>query len=286
MKTKITLLIFLLFAAMAAEAQRFERRRSNSVNFLDLTAGAGFHTLTFDPEGGGDKNGRFGGLAYVSYRRAMTSRLHLSFGAGASLYSARSKFRKLDDYQSMVDPENGEEYTFKSSFRNWEEIQRTINVEIPIGAYYVRKIKGMSWQLIVGGGVRLDLPVMKKFKTDNTERGKLILSGKFDSTNVEYEDLEEHGFYDSGSAAGTAEMKGYGVSLFADGGLQRKLRNGKWLWLGLYFSHSLIDGLDSDGAKSLFDAGSDSYKGVASSNLVDKSYQMSLGIKATYSFGF
>lgn len=138
---------------------------------------------------------------------------------------------------------------------------------------------------MLGGGVRLDLPLMKRFRTDNGSDGYMTRTAYFPSTNVDYEDIEEHGLYSSSSFAGKADTRAAGLSLFFEGGFSRPLWTKKSLYLGLYFSHSLLS-LSKDSGAQLYDPASDSYSGVVSSSLVDRAHLMAVGVRAAFSLGF
>ena len=280
------LLAFLSFASYA-NAQRFGQRMSRrTVNYFDFYVGMGMHSMLFSPDEG-DKNGRVGATAGAYYRRAMTPKLHLMTGLGASLYSARSKFSNMVNEMDYTDPENGEECMFKTTFKNWEEIQRTINLEVPVGAYYIRKIRRIPWYLKAGGGLMLNIPVMKKFKTDNPPDGYLKKSVKFSSTNVEYEDLPQHGLDKDQTMTGKADIRSAGLSLFIDAGMMHDLKKmkGKSIYVGIYYYQSVLNSLGGNAETKLYDPSNDNYSGVVSSDLVDKSLLMAVGVKFAFTIG-
>lgn len=270
-------------------AQRFASRPSRAVAdkskyFVDVSAGMGYHSMNLSLRGGGDKNGRVGATAGAYFRYVLRPDVHLFTGVGATLFSVRSQYSDLETTSTATDPHNGQQYTFRAQFHNWQEVQRDINLEVPVGAFYVHPLSRTSWSWMLGGGVRFDLPLMKRFKTDNGGDGSMTRTAYFPSTNVDYEDIEEHGLYSSSSFAGKADTRAAGLSLFFEGGFSRPLLQKKSLYLGGYFSHSLLS-LSKGGDAQLYDPATDSYSGIVSSALVDRVHLMAVGVRAAFSFG-
>ena len=292
MKRAAILSCLFLFAATPAFAQRFgslpkysKRKMERVTRFLDLSAGVGYHTMRTDLEMGGDGRGRIGANAGVYYRNAFKPTLHFMTGVGASYFSTRSKYDNITTEQTLIHPDNGETYTLKTQFLQWEEIQKTINIEIPFGAYYAKFLNKSLWRMMVGGGARLEIPIVKKFKTDNAQTGKMTLSGYFPSTNVEYDDLENHGFYTRTEFSGKADTRAFGVSLFADFGFSYPVSANRFIYLGLYFSHGLLS-MSKSSSTPLYSPDSQSYSGIFSSDLINKAFEMSVGFRGAYTFGF
>lgn len=282
---KKILLIVSLFALATAPAQSQGQRYKKHLHNIDVGLGCGFHSVQFKPEEGGDKNGRIGMTFNANYRMAMFDKVHFTAGLGLTTYSAKSEYDNLATGTSYTDPENGETYDFKTTFHDWSELQRSINLELPVGACYLYPIRSTVWQIVAGGGLKLDIPVSKNFKTKNDKSdGEMVRSGEFASTNVEYTNLPQHGFYNSESYKGKAQMKGAGLSAFAEVGAVRPLKGYKSLYFGIYFSHSVLNSLKKSD-NLLYDPGEDSYSGIVSSSLVDKTHLIAVGAKVAISFG-
>lgn len=263
------------------------RQYSKHFHNLDVGAGMGYHSVQFKLDGDGSKKGRVGFNVIANYRIAMFERVHFTAGLGLTSYSAMSEYDNLLEEVPNVDPENGETYTFKASFHDWNELQRSMDLEVPVGAYYMYPIRHSMWRFVAGGGIKMDIPVSKKYKTKNSKSdGKLVRSGEFESTNVEYYNLPQHGFFNSTEYEGKATMKAAGLSLFGDIGMMTSLgKTSNSLYFGVYFSHSLLNSLKGEGL-NLYDPKDDSYCGIVSSNLVDKTHLMAVGARVAYCFGF
>jgi len=292
MKKFFTIICFFLLILPSVQAQRFSSRPRMSKQklsryhrFVDFSIGGGYHSMNIDLSEGGDKNGRFGATAGAYYRYAYWRNVHLFTGLGATLYSERSKYDNLVTEVYGVHPDNGKQYTFKAAFINWEEIQRTVNLELPVGAFYTNFINRSIWRFMVGGGVKLEIPIVKRYVTDNGSEGVMKRSGYFQDTNVEYDDLDNHGFYSSTSFNGKATTRFANVALFCDAGLSYPIDAERSIYFGFYFSHGLLN-LSKGSGKDLFNPESNSYSGIVSSNLVDKAYQMAVGLRVAYTIGF
>lgn len=170
-----------------------------------------------------------------TYRLAWFKTLSFSAGLNLTSFSAKSEYDNLEQKTTYADPENGQSYEFGTAFHDWSEIQKSINLELPVGAYYTYSLNE-EWGLVGGGGLMLDIPVSKKFKTKNNKSdGELVLSGDFESTNVTYTDLPQHGFVTKSSATGKAKIKGAGLSLFVEAGAIRPIDNDHVLYYGCIF---------------------------------------------------
>lgn len=80
-------------------------------------------------------------------------------------------------------------------------------------------------------------------------------------------------------------MKGAGLSAFVDLGATRPLKDNMSIYFGAYFNHSLINTRKESDAQ-LYDASQNNYRGVVSSDLVNKAHLMAVGLKVGLSFGY
>lgn len=251
---------------------------------LDIAAGGGLHSVQFDPKQHGDQDPLFGGTINLHYRYAPNERWSFGTGIDFTSYRAESEYDYLDRTMSRVDPENGYTYTYHVNFNNWREVQNSINLEIPLGAYYRLPLNDV-WGLVAGGGVKLELPISKRYKTRNDKSdGYLDRAGYFEETNVDYSDMPQHDFFKSNDYQGNAKMKGTGLGLFIDLVATRPLKDNKSIYFGGYYSHSV---LNNNGANNnLYDASTNKYSGVVSSDLASRNQFMAVGLKVGLSLGF
>lgn len=279
----------------AKKAQEPQEEEQTGIAFqryphnIDVALGGGLHSVYFDPKEGGDHKNRFGGTAQVQYRYAPTDRWSFGIGIGLTSYCGKSVYDSLSYQRQYIEPEKGDTIDYNVRFRNWNEFQHVINFEIPFGVYY-RIPLNKVWGLVIGGGVKLDLPIYRKYKTSNSGDDEYMHLTKYNhSTNVEYgiegEDMDQHGIGKKREFSGKAKMKGLGVSGFVDLGVTRPLKENMSLYIGAYFSHSLMNTMrDHEG--ELFDSRSMDYSGVVSSDLVKNTHLLATGVKVGLSFGF
>lgn len=279
---KITIACILILSAWQLQAQiKYEKYLHN----FDVAAGGGLHSVQFDPTQSGDQDPKFGGTINFHYRFAPFERVSFATGIDFTSYRAVSDYDELHQTQKRVDPENGYEYTYNVMFKNWREIQNSINLEVPIAVIYRHPLNDL-WGLYAGGGLKLDVPFYKKYKTRNARTdGYLDRTGYFEETNVEYGDMAQHDFYKSDEYKGSAKMKGAGLSAFVDLGATRPLKDNMSIYFGAYFNHSLINTRKESDAQ-LYDASQNNYRGVVSSDLVNKAHLMAVGLKVGLSFGY
>lgn len=157
---KITIACILILSAWQLQAQiKYEKYLHN----FDVAAGGGLHSVQFDPTQSGDQDPKFGGTINFHYRFAPFERVSFATGIDFTSYRAVSDYDELHQTQKRVDPENGYEYTYNVMFKNWREIQNSINLEVPIAVIYRHPLNDL-WGLYAGGGLKLDVPFYKNTK--------------------------------------------------------------------------------------------------------------------------
>lgn len=251
---------------------------------IDVAVGGGLHSVQFDPKQGGDQDPLFGGTVNIHYRIAPFDRVSFATGIDLTTYRAESQYDELNQTQTRIDPENGYNETYNVKFKDWSEVQNSINLEIPIGVYYRIPLKNV-WSLVAGGGFKVEVPISKRYKTRNDKTdGYIDRTAYFEETNVDYSDMPQHALFKTSEYKGSAKMKSAGMAVFVDLGATRPLKENRSLYLGAYFSHSIMN--SNKGNNQLYNANNDNYSGVVSSDLVKKSHLMAAGVKVGLSFGF
>lgn len=280
---KILLACSVAFCSTQLQAQtKYERYLHN----IDVAAGGGLHSVQFNPKGeGSDQDPLYGGTINLHYRYAPFERVSFATGIDFTSYRALSEYDSIVSPQDRIDPENNytEKYTVK--FKDWSEVQNTINLEIPIGVYYRLPLNDV-WGLVAGGGLKLDIPFYKKYKTRNNKSdGYLDRTAYFKQTNEDYRDMPQHGLYKTKEYEGKAKMKGADVSAYIDLVATRPLKGNKSIYFGAYYIQSLNNARKKTDDR-LYDVKDDKYQGVVSSELVSKAHLMAVGLKVGLSFGF
>ncbi len=247
--------------------------------YLDVTAGGGLHTIQYSPEGG-DHTPGFGSELKLAYRRPINERWCVSGGLGFSWYNGRSFYEDLRLSRAAVDAQNGEPYEYRVIFTNWKEKQHIANLEIPLMASYHYPINP-KWSHSAAAGLKLFFPISNNFKITD---GTLQTKGYFEHlTNIEYENLPQHGFFTKDDCEGKATLRKVGAAAAVDLGAYRSFKHSDMsLYMGLYFGYGFTNLAKEH--STLFD-GTD-YVGVVSSDRIGKAHLISAGIKAGISFGF
>ncbi len=249
-------------------------------NNIDITFGGGLQSNQINPDEGGKNSPRFGWLFNANYRHMFNEHWGLGTGLGLGYYKSKAKYKNLLISNDLVHPHNGQPYENKAQFNDWVEAQRLMDLEIPLAVYYMTPVND-KWNFIADLGGKVMIPIWNRY---HTNEGELEIRGFFEEyTNIEYHDLPIHGFTKYQNFYGESDIKPVTGAAFADAGMMYKLKKNRSLYLGVYFSYSFLN-LSEKHEEKLFN-GKD-YTGVVSSNLVDKTYLMSTGIKVGLSFGY
>lgn len=272
MRRILILFALLPWMSMTSHAQDYE-------HYVDVTVGAGLHSVQFAPQSGEHTPG-MGTELRAEYRYVINEHWLAGAGLGFSWYNGKSLYDDLRLSHMAVDAENGEPYEYRIIFSDWREKQHIVNLEIPFEAYYRHKINSI-WSAIAGAGFKFYVPIVKDYSVQD---GTLQTKGYFEKfTNVEYENLPQHGFFTKENCEGEASLKKFGVATMVDLGALRSFKHSDMsLYVGAYFGFGFTNLADKHAP--LFD-GKD-YVGVVSSDHVDKVHLLSAGLKVGVTFGF
>ena len=266
------ILLGLLSLPLLLQAQTYD-------HYLDLTVGGGLHSIQFSPKEGDFTPGT-GMEVRAAYRHVIDEHWSWGLGLGVSWYNARSFYEDYRIARPAVDDQNGEPYEYRVIFTDWKEKQHLVNLELPVAAYYQQPISTL-WSFLGSAGLKFILPVSNKYTILD---GEMETKGYFKQlTNIEYENLPQHGFFKEEGYEGEASLRKFGGAVFVDAGFLRSFKHSDMsLYMGLYFNYGVTD-LSKEHTSSLFDG--KSYPGVLSSNLVDGAHLMAAGLKVGITFG-
>lgn len=266
------ILLGLLSLPLLLQAQTYD-------HYLDLTVGGGLHSIQFSPKEGDFTPGT-GMEVRAGYRRVIDEHWSWGLGLGVSWYNARSFYEDYRIARAAVDDQNGEPYEYRVIFTDWKEKQHLVNLELPVAAYYQQPISTL-WSFLGSAGLKFIVPVSNKYTILD---GEMETKGYFKQlTNIEYENLPQHGFFKEEGFEGEASLRKFGGGVFVDAGLLRSFKHGDMsLYMGLYFNYGVTD-FSKEHTSSLFDG--KSYPGVLSSNLVDGAHLIAAGLKVGITFG-
>lgn len=247
---------------------------------LDITAGGGLQSTQSNPSSHGDNDPRFGWNANFMYRYMFNQHWGIGSGVGVAYYKSKATYNELHITNDLVHVENDQPYQLKADFDDWEEAQRLLDIEVPLAVYYMTPMND-KWSFIADLGAKLMIPVWNRYHVVD---GEMERRGFFEEyTNIEYYDLPQHGFGKVHHQYGESELRPVTGAGFVDVGFMRKLKKNRSLYLGAYFSYAFAN-LSEKMDDKLYDG--KNYTGIVSSNLVDKTYPMSAGIKVGLSLGY
>lgn len=242
-------------------------------NYLLLNIGGGMHTHLFDAEGGDSKQGwdMLGSLFEIKYQHTPK---HWGIGLGLQMCYYRSEATFNHNYEgTFTHDDNNLSYRLNTRFVDWKEGQEVWAIEIPLSLQYTSKI-GKKWDFLMGAGLTVSIPIIKHF---NTHDGYFITSGWFESTNVEYEDLTNHGFHtDESSQSGKIDGMAVSLGTHAEVGFNRMMGKKSAFYMGLYVHYSLTNSVDSQ-ESNLYDGYN--YIGAFDSKQVEEVHPFKTGVK-------
>jgi hypothetical protein len=179
MKKQIIIFISLVFTTLS-QAQE-------TGNYLHFNIGSGQHNLSYTLKDG-TQQAQSGYTANVAFSHFFTPTIGIQTGIGLQTFSSLSSLN-LTEGTPAIDSD-GDIYVFKSNFKNWQESQQVLFVEIPLTAQLKHKFTDKIG-LLVTAGAKVSIPVNATYKTTG---GEIVTSGYYPQYNIELTDLPQHGF--------------------------------------------------------------------------------------------
>ncbi len=200
MKRCLSTLILLIFFISLLSAQNIR----NAIS-LELTGGAS--PLTYKTNFG-DRKAMAGTSAALKYHYNLDWNWSIGLGAEVKMYQSSVRFDTFaDSYQTTANSlisGRADIMTFSYSYKNLEERQRALYINIPIYAQY-RFDNGVYLRL----GAKVGLPVKSKSEIYFEQ---LTTNGYFEYENITYNNLPQHGF---GTYYDTETEKEYDMNINA-----------------------------------------------------------------------
>lgn len=260
---KKNIIILGLFTTIAIQAQV-------NKHYFGIDAGGGLHCLNYKLQNG-DANSGVGGTLNLGYSFFFNSNWGL--GTGLGLHSAQAKGTlNYTSGEEAIDDE-GDNYEFRTNFNNWQEKQKALFLDIPLGLqnqYWFNEKNG----LLAFVGAKVSIPVSSSYKVTS---GSITTTGFYEQWNVELSDMPQHGFTTiTDRPSGDLDLK-TSYSLFADFGWLRKMSKKLDLYAGGYLNYGINNLID---AKSNPVYQSDGiYNSMLASANTKKVNSMTFGIK-------
>ena len=238
---------------------------------FNFSLGGGMEILNYTPDIGKPKpGGAF--LFECQFQQFFTKHFGYGVGPGISYLTANYFIDETIERQIDGETDAGVPYVECTRFDNFNENQKTLQLELPIGLYLRFNVNEAS-NFIIGGGPKIDFPLI--FKYDYTD-GSVERYGRFDGDiKAELHNLPQHGF-------STQEPHGSNridrdialLSLYADMLWTYCVNNSSIIHFGAYFSYGLTDMVSHHDASMGVDQTS-----ILNSNLTEKVIPICVGLK-------
>ena len=262
MKKQIIILIG-LFIFTLTQAQE-------TGNYLHFNIGSGLHNLSYTVQDGA-QTAKSGYTANIGFSHFFTSSIGVQTGIGVQTYSAFSAL-SLTESTPAIDSD-GDAYVFKSNFKDWQEEQQVLSLEIPLTGQFKHKLNNKIG-LLLTAGAKISIPVHATYKTT---QGAIVTSGFYPLYNIELTDMPQHGFSTiTQSYTGKYNLNPAYMAIVEAGGTY-KMSEKIDLYAGAYFNYGLNNVLKPD-TKMLYQIDG-TYNGVLNTYQTTSVKPLAIGIK-------
>lgn len=261
---------FRLFLISIASFTCFNLQAQEAVHSFYANVGGGLHNLSYSLNNGKQKGGP-GFTFNAGYNYFFTPHWGLETGLGINTLQSTAT---LNYVATIPDTDSdGDAYELRTYYKNWEEKQTALLLDIPLGINYRRSINE-KWGWMASAGVKMSFPMSAKYKVNG---GEIATTGYYSQWNVELSDMPQHGFSTiTDRFSGNASLNP-AFSIYAGLGGLYKLSSDFDLYAGAYFSNGMNNMVKTSGDAVYQKDGT--YNGVLNSNQVDKVRMVCAGIK-------
>lgn len=254
-----------LFTSIFLQAQE-------PVQYLHFNVGGGVHDFSYNLQNGTKQNNPVGYTFNAAYSYFFSPNIGLQTGIGAQSFNELSTVNYLST--TPATDELGRAYDFRANYKNWEEKQQAIFLDIPLVLQFRHKL-GENLGIIASAGGKVSIPVYSKFKS--TANGEIVTTGYYSQWNTELSDLPQYGFStNKNTYEGNLALK-TGYAAIADLGFLFKLSEKTDFYIGGYFNYGLNNIL-APGTKEIYQRDG-VYNGVLASSQVKNVTPVSFGLK-------
>lgn len=231
MKKQLILFISLVFTILS-QAQE-------TGNYLHFNIGSGQHNLSYTLKDG-TQTAQSGYTANLVFSHFFTTSIGFQTGIGVQTYNALSTLNLTEETPSI--DSDGDIYIHKSNFKNWQESQQVLFVEVPLTGQFKHKFNEKIG-LLVTAGAKISIPVDATYITTG---GEIVTTGYYPQYNIELADLPQHGFTTiNQSYSGKCSFKPAYMAIAELGGTY-KISENIDLYIGGYFNYGLNNILNPD----------------------------------------
>lgn len=263
MKNRIIVLGLGLLMSVLLQAQYSEQ-------YLHLNVGGGVHGLSYNIPNGTQKLGA-GFTLNTAYSYFFAPNWGLQTGIGIQSFGA-SSIMNLTTEMSDVDSE-GDNYLFTTYYRNWQERQRALLLDIPLAVQFRCPIS-KKLKLLASAGANISIPVSATFKITG---GEIQTTGNYTQWHLELTDIPTEGYTTTAQRySGKLSLKPVYMGI-VDIGMLYKLSEKMDLYVGGYANYGLNNAITPD-TKYIYQKDG-VYNGLFASEQVNAVKPISVGLK-------
>ena len=239
-------------------------------NYLNFNVGGGSHNLSYTLQDV-KESGQTGYTVNLAYSHFFTSQWGIQTGFGVQTFSILSTLN-LTESTPAIDSD-GDSYLFKSNFKNWQENQQVLFLDIPITGQFKHRFNNKIG-LLATAGAKISIPVHVTYKSTG---GEIVTSGYYPQWNIELTDIPQHGFTTiTQNYSGKYSLNTAYTAIVELGGIY-KISEKVDLYAGGYFNYGLNNVLKPE-TKKLFQV-DEIYDGVWNSYHTTDIKPFAIGVK-------
>ncbi len=236
---------------------------------FNVSVAGGMEILKYTPEIGKPKPGG-SVMLECQFQQFLTN--NFGYGAGVDISYLTANYYISETIETPITDETdaGIPYTLRTIFDDFNEKQRSLGVDVPIGLY--ARILSRYVHFIVGAGVKVGFPIIAKY---DYSRGTVETRAYFgDDIDAELSKIPHHGLYMQSTNAGDIDINRLQLSLYADMMWRFIFNDATPIHFGAYISYGLNDMASNHDATMGISKNS-----ILNSTLTDKIVPICIGLK-------
>ena len=238
---------------------------------LNYSLGGGVEMLRYTPDIGESQPG--GGVSFLwQYQQFFTKHFGYGVGLGISYFTANYHIDETIEQEIVDETDAGRPYILRTIFDDFNEKQKTLQLEVPLGLYLRLRVSENS-RFIIGGGPKVDFPLICKFDyTEGSVETRAYFGGDIDA---ELRELPQHGLYvQKPKESNRIDREVALLSVYADMLWTYRFNNSSIIHLGAYFSYGISDMVSNHDAVMGVER-----KSILNSTLTEKVVPVCIGLK-------
>ena len=238
---------------------------------FNISLGGGLEVLNYTPEIGKPKPG--GGVMFEwQFQHFIANNFGYGVGLGLSYFTANYYINETIEKEITDETDAGVPYTLRTIFDNFNEKQRTFQLEVPIGLYARFNLNDYS-QFIIGMGPKIAFPLVSKYEySKGSVETRAYFGGDIEAelSNIPHHGLNKQEANGSNDIDTDLPL----ISVYVDMMWTRAINNSTALHIGGYLSYGLSDMVSNHDAAMGLDK-----KSILNSTLTEKVIPICIGVK-------